>query len=524
MRRRNRMDRLTERMIARRACFTAVTGLAVLLALGGCAEPGPKYFPAAPMAVEKQADGGENRLYDLTGDGLADFGEQLSAQGRVIVLRFDANDDGTLDEEVVRRITDAAAGDGDHHQLVLILDSVPFVMVNELWQQGRFRLFAPPSRVISPFPVMTDLSLSEFFGTSPSPGVESLYYDGHELQGGYLNYAAEGNAGWNRYANYHMIHFIHAVAYLQPWPWFNHELGKIQRLFYESSENPFIGYAVTPSAIGAHFGRDGHQTALIKLDRFCQAVMYHLRGKVEITLMSDHGHNLMPSRRIPLSDLLKAFGYHVTEKLKGPEDVVVPEFGVVTCSAIYTQSAGSVARDLVGVEGIELTMCKEGDRIAVRSRTGLAHIWKGTSGYGYTCEWGDPLELLPILDRLRGDGLVLPDGTINDQVLFEATRAHRYPDGVHRVWRSFHGLMTHTPDVLISVQDGWHTGSAMQTKMVNISATHGGLGDLSSLGFVMSTLGRVPDYVRMQDLLRELRALGVPFRVEEPVADGALNR
>lgn len=487
---------------------------AATAAWGGCAEPGPTYFPVAPLAEERLADGRVSRLYDLSGDGSADYSEVLSAEGRVALLRYDVNGDGTFEEEVARRTAGAAARDNRH--LVLILDSVPFAMVDVMWRQGRFRLFAPPSRVISPFPVMTDLSLAEFFGTSPSPAVESMYYDGHALQGGYLNYAAEGNAGWNANTSYHLIHFIHSVAYLQPRTWFEHELGKIQRFFYATDDNPFVGYVVTTSGLGAHFGRDGHQPALVKLDRFCQSVMHAMRGRVEITLMSDHGHNLVPSRRIPLSELLGAMGYRVADRLEGPQDVVVPEFGVVTCAAVYTRSAASVARDLAGVDGIDLTMHREGEAVMVRSRRGVARVWRGTGGYGYACEEGDPLELRAILDGLRADGAERADGTFDDRVLFEATKGHRYPDALQRVWRPFDGLMTYTPDVLVSVEDGWHAGSALQTELVDISSTHGSLNAASSLGFVMSTAGSVPEYVRMEDLRRELRALGVPFEVAEP--------
>lgn len=508
------MIRLDRRWLRQLAALAVLFATSAIL-LGGCAEPGPKYFPAAPLSVEERSDGGEDRLYDLTGDGQPDYSESLSPQGQVILLRFDPDAQGNFATEVARRLNDAPHPEGDRH-LVVILDSTPFIMVDEMWRQGRFRLFAPPSTIISPFPVMTDLSLSEFFGVSPAPAVESQYYDGKQMQGGYLNYAAEGNAGWNLNTSYRLIHFMHSVAYLQPWTWFDHELGKIQRLFFQSSESPFIGYVVTTSGIGAHFGRNGHQAALIKLDRFCQAVMHELRGRVQITLFSDHGHNLLPSQRIPLSGLLEEFGYRVTEKLSRPEDVVVPEFGVVTCAAIYTKSAETVAADIAGVEGIDLAMYRDAGDVVVRNRNGIARVRKSPSGYSYACDLGDPLELLPILDQLRQAGSVFPDGTVDDRVLFDATKSHKYPDALHRIWRAFNGLVVHTPDVLISVRDGWHTGSGLMTRLVDISATHGSLNDLSSLGFVMSTLGRVPDHVRMEDLRRELRAIGVPFRIEEP--------
>jgi hypothetical protein len=245
---------------------------------------------------------------------------------------------------------------------------------------------------------------------------------------------------------------------------------------------------------------------------------------VQITLMSDHGHCLLPSKRIPLSDLLKKFGYRVTSRLRGPADVVVPEFGVVNYAGVYTQSPDSVARDMVGVDGIELTtFLDKDDAVVVRGKSGLALIRRSAAGggYRYDCEYGDPLLLLPVIDVFRQRGEVGPDGSIADNVLFEATKDHLYPDALHRLWRAFHGLMIHPPDVMASVQDGWHCGSELMTKLVDVSAAHGSLNADSSGGFVMTTNGPLPEVIRMEALRAELVRLGVEFRQQAQRDDSA---
>lgn len=492
----------TTRVIAA-ILLVASTVLAV-----GCAGPGPKLAPAAP-AETKAVDGGTERYYDITGNGKLDYAETLSAGGQITLLRFDPDEDGNF-EETVRRLRAGGPDDAADRQLVVMLDSIPYGVILDAWNAGRFRLFPPPSRVISPFPVMTDLSFSEFFGVSPSPGAESEYYDGEKLRDGYDVYAAEGNAGWISHTDYHLIFLAHAVAYLWPDIWYDHELGKIQRDFYRTTHSPYLGYAVTTSGLGATQGRDGHQAALIKLDRFCQAVMFELRGRLQITLMSDHGHCLVPSKRIPLTDLLEEFGYHVTRRLKGSQDVVVPEFGVVNYAGVYTQSPAQVAGDLVGVDGVDLvTYLDEGGAVVVQNRDGLATIRYGEDSGRYECSRGDPLKLLPLIEALRAEGKVGPDGFISDAALFEATKEHIYPDALQRLWRTYHGLMQYPPDVMISVQDGWHCGSALMTKLVDVSAAHGSLNLDSSSGFAMTTNGPLPSVVRMEDLRGELDRLGV---------------
>ncbi|OWY71814.1 hypothetical protein B7486_09140 [cyanobacterium TDX16] len=490
----------------------AVSSMAAIATGPGCAGPGPKLAPVAPLESVATDAGEVEYRYDMNDDGKPDYAEVLNADGRIHRLQFDTDNDGVL-EAVVDRLS-SGSSEGDR-QLVVLLDSIPYGVVREAWQAGRFRLFPPPSRVISPFPVMTDLSFSEFFGVSPSPGAESEYYDGNILHGGYDVYAAEGNAGWIDHTDYHLQFIAHAVAYLWPDIWYGHELGKIQRHFFRGLENPFVGYVVTTSGLGATQGRNGHQSALVRLDRFCQAVMFEMRGRVQITLMSDHGHCLLPSKRIPLSDLLKKFGYRITSRLRGPGDVVVPEFGVVNFAGVYTKSPDSVARDLIGVDGIELTTFLDtDDAVVVQSRDGLARIRRSVAGdgYRYDCEHGDPLQLLPVVDALRRNGEVGPDGSIADDALFDSTKDHLYPDALHRLWRAFHGLMVNPPDVMISVQDGWHCGSALMTKLVDVSAAHGSLNADSSGGFVMTTNGPLPQVIRMEALRAELVRLGINFR------------
>ncbi len=467
-----------------------------------CAGPGPRMFPIVPNETRSSLDGVERR-FDTNEDGKIDYAERLGPDGRITVLRFDTNADGDLDQEINR----LAPGADDRH-LIIIVDSVPFGLIESLWRDGRFRLFHPPSCTISPFPVMTDVSLAEFFGVSPCPGAESEYYDGAKLSDGYDNYAHERNAIWLARTDYHMINFAHAIAYFYPHAWFDHELHYIQKYFQRSTKSPFIGYCVCTSALGAMLGRDGHVAGLIRLDRMCEQMMWQARGKLQITLLSDHGHNLVPSKRVPLTETLERAGYRITTRLKERGDIVIPEFGIVTCAGIYTHEAEHVARDVVGIDGVEQAMYSgDNDTVVVLARGGArATISHANGKYRYVAEQGDPLRLNPIVKQLAD-----ADGWIADVALFDATKSHEYPDAVHRVWRAFHGLMAHPPDVMLTVSDGWHCGSKFMTSVLDLQAAHGNLGRPSSYGFVMTTMGHVSGITRMQDLAATIRKLGVPI-------------
>ena len=505
----------------------ALTLLIVISA--SCSGPRAKLFPTGPLLTKSVAGGQTDRLFDVDGDGTVDYAERLGSDGAVSLLRFDTAGDGSLDLE----LAPPTVNNDDIRHLVIILDSVPYEMVEQLRNQGRFRQFHPPSRVVSPFPVMTDLCLAEFFDVSPCIAVEARYYNNKRTNVGYGTYLREENSHWINETDYHLDFTSHGFVYTWPRSWFDRELAGIQLSALESDEDLHIAYSVGTSAMGARIGRNGHQAALIKLDRFCQWLIHHFQGRIQITLLSDHGHNLMRSEMLDLRAALSRCGYRVRDKLSSPMDVVLPEFGVVTYAGIHTLDPAAVAGDVVGIEGVEIaaypTPINEDsgeDEIVVLSRTGRAKITKKDGRYRYACEFGDPLQLAPIVEQLKKDGAIDSQGFMDDERLFEASAMATYPDAIHRLWRAFHGLTNHTPDVLLSISDGYHCGAKFMADQLDLRAAHGNLNQPSSYAFVMSTRGKLKPVVRMEDLRRSLEQIGVPFDLkngvvaQRPVAKG----
>jgi hypothetical protein len=249
------------------------------------------------------------------------------------------------------------------------------------------------------------------------------------------------------------------------------------------------------------------------VDRLCRDLLRQTHGRARFALLSDHGLYFTPqkSRLMFIGDMLSRFGYHVTDQLRGPRDVVVPQFEMVSAASICTQTPAPVARDALGIEGVELSMYMEGDNLVVLSRTGRATLHKSATGYRYDAQFGDPLELEPVWQKLQDAGQVGADGFVDDRVLFDATLQHAYPDVAARLWRAFHGLVQHTPEVILSLAEGFHTGSKLQTDMVNMVGVHGNPRQASTNGFAMTTEGELPADIRMEDLRQAFQALGLPF-------------
>lgn len=481
-------------------------GIAVSIA-AGCAGPGPSYFPAAAFELRQRAAGGQDRLFDTDTNGTADYAERLEPNGRVSALLYDADGDGVLEDQVVL----AAVPAGERRDLVLILDSVPFDHVRSAHAAGRLAFFEPPTRVISPFPVMTDLSLAEFFGASPCPGVEASYYDGTRVTDGYDHYVHEGNTPWLPFTDYRMAPIAHLPTYLWPLPWFDHELRAIEGRLLREPTPSFVGYCVGTSAIGASLGHDGHAAALVRLDRYVSSLMFQTRGRLRISAFSDHGHLCGPSRRVSLGAELAKCGYRIVEKLERPDDVVSVEFGLVSCGALHTRQPESVARDVVSIEGVDLAAYRgPAGGVMVRSRAGQAVIESNGDRLQYRLvSAGDPLGM--------SRGVVCPPQGWSRNEAFEQTRAARVPDGVHRLWRAINGLLTHTPDVLVSFTDGYHSGSPTMEGFVSIVGVHGSLGTASSAGFAISMATGLPEEVPMDQLRAAFAQAGIRIRGVDPI-------
>ncbi|MFQ6049185.1 MAG: hypothetical protein ACE5K7_07465, partial [Phycisphaerae bacterium] len=316
------------------------------------------------------------------------------------------------------------------------------------------------------------------------------------------------NAPWSHNLTYRCSFWWDANAYLSPRAVFDHELRGLLRAFKKVQRDQAFAYTVATAGLGTRGGRAAILDYLKTIDRLCQQIVYRHRGNVKLTLLADHGHNLTPNRRISFKRLLRQMGYHLATTIKGPADVVVIEYGLVTYAAIYTDDPAGVADVVLDHPAVDLVTYPQDRDIVVRDRTGQARIRKIGSRYRYDIDRGDPLRLKPVLAQLASQGKVSPDGLIDDRALFQATIEHIYPDPLARIWLAFHGLVKHPPDLIVSLRDGYCHGSKLFDFVIGGSAsTHGSLNRINSTTFVMTTLGPLPPALRPGDVLPTLDRL-----------------
>src|SRR5437773_3075994 len=102
-------------------------------------------------------------------------------------------------------------------------------------------------------------------------------------------------------------------------------------------------------------------------------------------------------------------------------DVVVPEFGPVSCAVVHTRAPATVARDLAGVEGVQSVAYMDADALIVLSRGGRAVIHERAGRFSYESINGDPLKMQTVFDSLRETGALDADGFASDADLFNHT-------------------------------------------------------------------------------------------------------
>jgi len=459
------------------------------------------YFPDESMKDAAKAANAV-RAYDTNGDSIADFFLISSSNGRVNVLGYDTDGDEKPDELIN---LDAIKPANTRH-LVIILDGVPFDLVQQMRNEGSLAVFHQPSRVIAPYPTTTDVCFEDFFSYSPCPAFEALYFDRrkNKLVGGKIAYLKGDNAPYNQLLDYRANLLWDIIGYVYPKEVFTKEINDAKRLFDKRQSQEVITYFVSSAGVGTAAGSPGHRFCLDIVERFILQVLWETRGLVNITLLADHGHTYTPARPADIAGHLESRGWNITEKLIGDNDVVYPRFGLETFAGFSTRRSNALAVDLIDAEGVEIVSYVNGsDVIVIGSNGAKAVISENDGKFKYHCKSGDPLDLEKILATIQANS----NGYRDRDALLAATADHIFPAPLQRLWRAHFALVENPPDVIASLENDYFSGSESFSNRVTVASTHGGLNRANTTTFIMSTLGTLPPVLRTADIPRNLSEL-----------------
>ncbi|HVP13475.1 MAG TPA: hypothetical protein VMV94_20040 [Phycisphaerae bacterium] len=477
----------------------AMLTLAFISVCAVCVRYHPQW-PEGKVTTRPADSGAVEKSYVLDAGSKASYTQRIE-NGRVTALLFDDNGDGVPDETV-----SLLSDHPDWPHFLIILDGVPFDVVEATYNEGHFRLFPPPVRVVSVFPAMTDVALSRVFHTKPCFGGEAQYFDRakNRLSDGDSVYLSGKNAPWLPFVDYAAPQSVAIRTYIDPLSVFSEELRGMQTLFEKADAPQASGYSIGTAGLGTRGGEKAMREYLVEVEKLVERITYERRGRVRFSLTADHGQTMQQETPITFDKPLEDAGFKLTSSIHGKNDVVVVTYGIVTLVALSTDRPEAVADALVAAPGADLVTYKEQDGVIVRNAEASAIVRKSGDGYVYEPTKGDPLELNPIIERLRAAGQVSADGVIADRPLLAATATHKYPDPLHRLWDCYHGLVQNQADVIVSLKPDACHGRKLFYLVVNpVASTHGGLDYRGSVTYLLSTAKStpLPAVMRSEDVL-----------------------
>lgn len=395
-------------------------------------------------------------------------------------------------------------------RLLLCLDGVPHKLIVEAKNRGLFDAFGPPTRLLSPFPTMTNVALSAMFAASPPAGYESLYFDKRagELRGGIKKYLGRRTpdkipSSYMDDLDYQEPLPFEFLIYVAPEKIWRADMRRFRDRFRAAPQNRdyFAFLKATDGLLHAQ-GPSRLNVALESLDQILTEIRAYCGDETEIVMFSDHGMNLEENLRVDLTTQLRRKGFQVGPRLAGGKGRVVsiPAFGLCSYAAVYCGADDYVpetARAITEIKGVDFVVYRDELAVIVEGSRGKARLERRDDAYRYVNLDGDPLELKSVVNE---------NEFIAESAWFEKTNAHRYPDVVVNLYKSlFTSRVTHTADVLISLQDGFYYGWSPFGRFVRLAATHGNALQSSSNAFLMSTHRHLPECVRADNASGLLR-------------------
>ncbi|MBI2956571.1 MAG: hypothetical protein HYY26_04585 [Acidobacteria bacterium] len=429
-------------------------------------------------------------------------------------VALDSDTDGTIDLVLLEGSEPASFArprpdDPDARWLILCIDGVPFAEMDALWREGYFREFFPPVPVIAPFPSASALALSGLFHAGKPAGYEDRYFDRaqNQLAGGAFTTTRGDAWPYSALLDYDLPGPFRGLAYVFPRKSYRADLGRLRQRFLSSNQRIYLAHLATGDSLYHVVPREEARHLLRELDPLLRELYFDSRGKLRITLFSDHGNSLAPSRLLPLEAHLAAHGWCLRDRLDAATDVVAPAYGLLGSVFLYChpERRAELARLLAEMEGVDLAVYAEREAVVIESARGRARLrWDpDATAFAYEPLTGDPLALASILEELKQEGKIGDAGWVGAAELAAATREHLYPDVAHRLWQWATNQVEHPPDVVASLRSGYHYGSSTFGSIVTLLGTHGSLDLAQSLGFAMSTDTRLPAAVRTHELLPE---------------------
>ncbi len=415
--------------------------------------------------------------------------------------------------------------------LIVCVDGVGYSTIQRMRGEGRFGYMREPSRMIAPFPTLTNVAMTEIMrpvGASDAAGYEDSFYDAgaNRTRGGLLdrfNNARFIRGTFREFFDYHPSAIKSGLGYIAPpVSTYAEALSDLVRLRqrYNSSRAPvFYGYTGAPDSLAHAGGERLMRSFLARLDNTIASIVREGGGRVDVTIFSDHGNHFRNYRRASLGEALNEAGFQLESRVCDERSVVFPRFGLIGCALLFTREANEerLARAVAQARGVDFAVYESNGVVYVISRAGRATIERRGDAYRYRAVENDPLGLSETLRSLSS--VADSEGFIADEDWFRATRDNARPDAVRRIYEGASGQhVRHRANVIVSFEDGYYAGSRTLDVFAFLQATHGNAGREQSFGFLMTSARELPSHVRAEDVWQ---VIGSPRLNRSPQTNAA---
>jgi hypothetical protein len=407
---------------------------------------------------------------------------------------------------------------GAPRRLIICVDGVGFSLIEKMRREGRFKQFHEPSRMIAPFPTLTNVAMTEILtpaGAASSPGYEDRFFDveKNRMSGGLLErFQSERfiKGTFRELFDYHPSAIKSGLGYAAP-PLSTYlealtDLARLRQKFRGSREPIFFAYTGATDSL-AHLGGEGLlRSFLTRLDATVTDIIRESPVPVEVTIFSDHGNHFRHYSRASLKSALRRAGMRLENRVRDERSVVLPQYGLVGCAVLFTRESNEarLSQAMSEVKGVDFAAHETGGTVYIASRNGKATIERRGARFRYQAEKGDPLGLAAIAVELKSQGRSDADGFISVTDWFDATRDGERPDAVRRIYEGLTAHVSNRASIIVNLEDGFYAGSFTMDIFAFLQATHGNLGREQSFGFVLSTGRDLPTHIRAEDVWRTI--------------------
>jgi len=205
--------------------------------------------------------------------------------------------------------------------VIVCVDGVGFSTISKMRAKGQFKMFHPPSHMISTFPSLTNAAVSTILepaGATMTGGYEDNFFDteANRMRGNIMDRFRSGRfvrGTFRELFDYHPSALKSGLGYTAP-PLSTYieslsDLIRLRQKARNSRQPVFFAYTGATDSL-AHLGGEILLRSFLEaLDDTLEDIVHDSQTPVAVTIFSDHGNDFRKYRRVGMKEPLRRAGF-----------------------------------------------------------------------------------------------------------------------------------------------------------------------------------------------------------------------